>query len=340
MHHLRDIGVPIVLALLVLASRGVVPDLPVASHSGHTMIDEMGTYVELPANPQRVMAISNALDAILLEMLPPERLVAVSADSQSPFSSLAWQRARQVKQRLSRLPGTEEIVSLGPDLVLMPDYTSADIVEGVRAMGIPVVVIKTPDRVNDVHTMVHQVATALDAQAVGEQLLRRYDANVAAVVARRDSIPADARRSVFFTSSMTGYGGTGSLFDDMTTYSGLIHAARAAGIPPKTEFTEERLLLMNPDVIFVPTYSNRYRRQVDMIYHDPALASISAVRERRVYAIRPAYIYSSSIEIPTAMSAHQAMGYEDRFPALAERYTAPVPEPDKRPAKGKQTQAK
>ncbi len=329
MHHWRRIGVPVVLALLVLLSRGMVPELPTASHSGRFMTDEMGTTVELPSRPQRIMGTSNALDAVLLELLPPQRLVAVSADSQSPFSSLIWERARKVKQTLSRLPGTEEIVSLGPDLVLMPDYTSADIIEGVRAMGIPVVVIKTPDRVSDVHTMVRQVATALDEKAAGERLCRRYDAEVAAVTARRDTIPPAQRRSVFFTSSMTGYGGTGSLFDDMTSYTGLIHAAHAAGIPPKTEFTEERIILMNPDVIFVPTYSNRYQRQVDMIYADPALASVRAVRERRVYPVRPAFIYSSSVAIPTAMTAHQAWGYADRFPQLAEIYTAPVLEPDK-----------
>lgn len=343
MQYWRYIGVPIVLALLVALSRGMVPDLPASSHSGHFMIDEMGTKVELPVRPQRVLATANALDAIVLEMLPPERIAAVTADSQSPFSSLAWERARRVKNTLSRLPGTEEIVALGPDLVLMPDYTSADIVDGVRAMGIPVVVVKTPERVSDVHTMVRQVATALDEAATGERLCRRYDAEVAAVTARRDTIPPSERRSVFFTSSMTGYGGTGSLFDDMTGYTGLIHAAHAAGIPPKTEFTEERLILMNPDVIFVPTYSNRYQRQVEMIYADPALASVGAVRERRVYAVRPAYIYSSSVGIPEAMNAHQALGYGDRFPALEERYTAPVPEPDKgtrKPMRGKTDKVK
>lgn len=319
---------PIALVCIIGVLAWILPE--VHERGGpRTMRDAWGVTVKLPEQPQRVMATSSALDIVLLNFLPPARIPTVQRDTKSPWSSLIWETARQVKGNLTRSPAAEEIVVWNPDIVFMPDYTSDDIVNGVRAMGIPVVVVTTPKTVYEVHDMVDQVGFALNDMAKAKEIKAKFDAQVAESIGRRDTIPKDEWRKVIFMSSMVGYGGTGSLFADANRYSGLINAAEASGIPDHTAFTEERLLLMDPDVIFIPNYSNKPSKMAETMLNDPALAPLSAVKHKRILPLRPAYLYNSSTGLPEGIAAAQAVGYRDRFPELAAHYEAPVPEPGK-----------
>ncbi len=315
---------PILIIIVLIGVYRILP-APITNSGERTMVDARGDTVHLPQYPQRIMAISSALDLVLLDFLPKEKILAVVKDSQSPFSSLRWQEAREIKKNYGRTPGAEEIIALQPDLVFMPDYTSDDVVSAVRAIGIPVVVVKTPEKVNEVHTMVRQVGEALGEPQTAERILKKFDDEIELSLARTNTIPPEQRRKVIFISSMVGYGGTGSLFADANRYSGLINAAAAAGIPAHTAFTEERLVDMDPDVIFIPTYSNGPSKLVQHFYTDKAYASLSAVRNRRVLPLRPAYLYNSSITLPEGIAAVQCVGYKERFPELAEKYMQPVP---------------
>ena len=320
----KTVFLPLLILVLVIGVYYWLPE-PIAGTGHKTMIDARGDIVQLPSHPQKVMATSSALDIVLLEFLPAEKILAVNKDTQNAFSSLRWERAKKIKNNYGRTPGAEEIISLQPDLVFMPDYTSDDIVSGVRAMGVPVVVIKTPKKVEDVHVMIQQVGEALSDSQKAEEMMHRFDEHITAILARSETIPSDQRRKVIFISSMTGYGGTDSLFADANRYAGLINAAEAAGIPAHTAFSEERMVMMNPDIILIPSYSNKTPALVEHYYHDPALASLNAVIYHRVIPLRAAYLYNSSTTLPDGIEAVQSVGYAERFPELAQKYTQPVP---------------
>ncbi len=330
MHRFVQVfAMPVALALIIFLMYFILPE--VEERGGpRTMTDEWEMTVKLPENPQRVMATSAALDTVLLEFLPPSKIPAVQGDAKSPWSSLVWETARQVQGKLARSPGAEEIVAWNPDIVFMPDYISDDIASGVRAMGIPVVIVVTPKKVADVHRMVEQVGIALNDEETANRIRADFDRKVEESLRRTETIPTDERRTVLFISSMVGYGGTGSLFADANRYSGMINAAEAAGIPDHTAFTEERLLLMDPDVIFIPNYSNNFPGLATTMLNDPALAPVSAVRHKRVLPLRPAYLYNSSTTLPEGIAAVQTVGYRDRFPEEAAYYSAPVKLPPKK----------
>ena len=93
----------------------------------------------------------------LLGLIEPERLVGINKLSTYEEYSLEAKRARMVKPVLSSYP-LEKIIALKPDLVIAPDYISADVIYGLRHMGIATVVVPTPSTVDGVIQNVMEIA--------------------------------------------------------------------------------------------------------------------------------------------------------------------------------------
>ena len=95
-----------------------------------------GVRVAVPDHPKRILALSSASDTILLGLVEPDRLVGINKLSTYEEYSLEAKRAKLVKPVMSSYP-LEKIIALHPDLVIAPDYTTSDVTEGLRHMGIP-----------------------------------------------------------------------------------------------------------------------------------------------------------------------------------------------------------
>ena len=90
-----------------------------------------GARVPVPDHPKRILALSSASDTILLGLVEPDRLVGINTLSTYEEYSLEAKRAKLVKPAMSSYP-LEKIIALEPDLVIAPDYTSADVIAGLR----------------------------------------------------------------------------------------------------------------------------------------------------------------------------------------------------------------
>ena len=117
------------------------------------------------------------------------------------------------------------------------------------------------------------------------------------------SIPLNQRKSVLFVSSMDGYTGTGSLFDDMCKYMSIYNAPNLLGLPPRTPFGDERVLAMDPDYIFIPSYKGMDKNLASRYLDNPAFQNMPAIRENRVKALPAAYLYTMNQHIGEAMLA-------------------------------------
>ena len=117
------------------------------------------------------------------------------------------------------------------------------------------------------------------------------------------SIPLNQRKSVLFVSSMDGYTGTDSLFDDMCKYMSIYNAPNLLGLPPRTPFGDERVLAMDPDYIFIPSYKGMDKNLASRYLDNPAFQNMPAIRENRVKALPAAYLYTMNQHIGEAMLA-------------------------------------
>lgn len=303
----------LVLALIIVLT-GCVPQLrPQEPTTGRDFVDDFGYAIKLPVKPNRIVTLTSGYDTILLGLIETKRFVAISALSKAEGYSLEYEKAKEVKTSLHSY-GLERVVKLKPDLVIAPDYTSKDVLEAFRSMGIAVVVIKSTKTVEGTLELIGKLAYVVDEDAKGQAMVKAIKRDIALMESKKEGIASiGGSRSALFLSSMVGYAGVGSLFDDMCRYMGVENAPVKANLPPSTAFTDERILLMDPDYIFVPTYQSSDKAWLDRYRHNPALASSKAVSSNHVLPLKAAYLYTSNQHIGTAMLNVMSTVYPELF---------------------------
>lgn len=261
-----------------------------------------GARVPVPDHPKRILALSSASDTILLGLVEPDRLVGINKLSTYEEYSLEAKRAKLVKPAMSSYP-LEKIIALEPDLVIAPDYTSADVIAGLRHMGIPTVVVPTGTTVESVIKNVTDIAHIVGEDEKGQFYEQKIRRELEKMKRLGTSIPLDQRKSVLFVSSMDGYTGTGSLFDDMCKYMSIYNAPDLLGLPPRTPFGDERVLAMDPDYIFISSYKGMDKNLASRYLDNPAFQNLPAIKEHRVKPLPAAYLYTMNQHIGEAMLA-------------------------------------
>ena len=303
----KTIGFLITLMILLcicLAGCGLIEASNERPQTPHTRYVEShdGVQVGVPENPKRILALSSAFDTILLGLIEPERLVGINKLSTYEEYSLEAKRAKLVKPVLSSYP-LEKIIALKPDLVIAPDYISADVIYGLRHMGIATVVVSSGSTVEDVIKNVTDVAHIIGEDEKGSFYKQKIRRELDELKRLGESIPPEQRKTVLFVSSMDGYTGTGSLFDDMCKYMYVYNAPNRIGLPPRIPFGEERVIAMNPDYIFIPSYKGMDKNLADRYLLNPAFQNLPAIRENRVKPLPAAYLYTMNQHIGEAMLA-------------------------------------
>ena len=288
----KTIGFLITLMILLcvcLAGCGLIKSPNEGAQTPHTRYVEShdGVQVGVPENPKRILALSSAFDTILLGLIEPERLVGINKLSTYEEYSLEAKRAKLVK----------------PDLVIAPDYISADVIYGLRHMGIATVVVSSGSTVEDVIKNVTDVAHIIGEDEKGSFYKQKIRRELDELQRLGESIPPEQRKTVLFVSSMDGYTGTGSLFDDMCKYMYVYNAPNRIGLPPRIPFGEERVIAMNPDYIFIPSYKGMDKNLADRYLLNPAFQNLPAIRENRVKPLPAAYLYTMNQHIGEAMLA-------------------------------------
>lgn len=91
-----------------------------------------------------------------------------------------------------------------------------------------------------------------------------------------------------------GQRGAGTTFDDICRYAGINNAASIAGISANGTMTKEQIVQTNPDFFLLPTWD--YSGKLDLglykqeVLNDPALQSVKAIQERRLYQVPDKYL--------------------------------------------------
>lgn len=307
------VGVAFFLAagFLVVSGCGMPEDVRAVVTDGRVVTDDRGNRVVVPRVPQRVVSLDLASDEIILEMIPPERVSAVSFWSVSDGISTVAEAARKVPNQI-RYYNSEEILACRPDLVIAPDWTSADLVRTLKDLGVVVYISRGSLSVENVKVAVKEIADALGEPERGQEVLAEMDRDLALAAERKAKISESERKNVVLYSHLRGYIGKGSLFDDLCHYAGVMNGAALIGMGATDPLPEEGLVLMNPDIILIPTwtYGNISPEKIrNELLTDPAMQSIKAVREKAFRQVPDKYMYSASPAMTKAILGIQEAAY-------------------------------
>ena len=263
----------------------------------YSFTDVTGVQLEFRKKPQRIVSLNSAVDEILLDLVIPERIVALTYFADDPALCCAVEKAKSVKGRVYG-NNVEAILTLRPDLVLVSDFSGYEYIKALREYGLKVAVLKAPDNYREVMWYIQGVAAAVGEPEVGGLMTRELQHRVEYY--RNKAVSAygeQGLRSMLAISTMGVMGQRGT-FSDLCYFAGVRNALEGIDVPYGMSLSDEKVVSLNPDVLLLPSWDygktgslEEFRQRV---VTNPAYQNLKAIQDGRVYQMHDQYLYSTS----------------------------------------------
>jgi iron complex transport system substrate-binding protein len=201
---------------------------------------------DTPTLPQarRIVSLNMCTDELVLRLADLSRIASVTWLSQDPKASNVADLARTVPANHGL---AEEIVPLGPDLVLAGTFTTRTAVALLKQARFNLVEFGVPTTIADVEKQIMDTARLLDEPARGEQLVVDMQRRLATL---GDAPSSQRPRALVFNPNGVTVG-AGTLVDDIMTRAGLDNAAARMDLGNYTQIPLEVLVESNVDVLII-----------------------------------------------------------------------------------------
>lgn len=191
-----------------------------------------------------IVSLNPCADQLLLALVPPSRVAAISHYSQDPSASSI---PIHVARRFPVVAGTaEEVIARAPDLVIASSFTPPASRAAFARAGLSTLYLDSPTTIDASKAQVRRLAQALHEEARGAALNARIDAAVAKTAAGGKPVPA-----LLYISGHFANGG-GTLLDEMMRRAGFRNVAADYGAAMSGTVPIETILTRPPAVILTP----------------------------------------------------------------------------------------
>ncbi|MFH2008871.1 MAG: ABC transporter substrate-binding protein [bacterium] len=241
--------------------------------------------------PRRVASTMVAADEILLTLIGPQRLVAVTRFSVRPSWSVAAAQARAVKGRIHTVGG-EAVLRHRPDLCVLADYAHAETALVLRRAGVRIVRLPSARSLATIRRTIRVLGDAVGEPQRAHRILAWLDATVATY--RKAVEPLSKRPEVM--SATNGFlAGTNTIFDDIVRLAGGQNVARRLGITGHSRVDTEAIWRADPSFVLVQAPDQK--GALAAARADPVLSKLAAVTAGRVLYLPRALLTCASHHI-------------------------------------------
>jgi len=235
--------------------------------------------------------VTLAADEILADLVPPDRVVAVTKYVDDPTVSNAVGRYSSSVARIGAVD-LEQVVALEPDLVIYSQHNDADFVELVHETGLRARMVAAHASFADVRRTYLELGEAVGeperAREVATWIEESLD-ELERIMATVEERP----RLLYWANGMTT--GPGTTLGEVIERAGAHNVAADLGIEGTVELDTERALAARPDVILL----SRWRLAEEEGYTDlpPALKGLYSVESGNVIALEGRLLESLSARL-------------------------------------------
>lgn len=218
------------------------------------------------ARPQRIVSTNVCTDQLLLLLVHPDRIAALSILSDDPTLSTMPERAASLRKTGGR---AEEIVPLKPDLVLANQWTGAKASRFLDGLGIDVLIVPEAKSFGDIETVITMLGERLDEPENASALVRGMNQRLAQI--RR--APADRTALIY---EPNGYSpAKGTLSDAILNEAGWTNLAPRLGVENYGVVPLERVVMTRPDLLIFDDHAPSSASRAQGLLHHPALQSVA-----------------------------------------------------------------
>ena len=311
----------ILLLLLLFFVSGCNSNMPVESKNiqeskSYTVTDSTGNKIVFKEPPRRIVSLSSSVDEILMDMIAPDRIAALTYLADDPGISSISAKAGAVKLR-TRGANYEAIIAMNPDLVLLPDWAGTEQIQGLRDVGIAVYIYKTPVTIKEIQQSIFEIAHVVNAENEGIVLVAEMQKKLDMIQRKLSIIPASERKTVVAMSLMGAFGGKDTTFDDICRYAYVKNGVAQAGANKNDTVSKETIVKIDPDVLIMPSWNFGYDGEpmnfINSTKNDSSLQTIKAIKNDKLIQVNDAWLYSISHYAANAVEEIAKAVYPDYF---------------------------
>jgi iron complex transport system substrate-binding protein len=230
-----------------------------------------GTGLAHAAPPHRIVSLTVCTDQLLLDLVPRDRIAALTYLAVDPTVSMRVEEAKGLKGVHWM---AEEVLALQPDLVIAQEYSATAAVNMLRRLGFRVVLVPLATDFDGMRRAIRVMADAVGAKERGEAMIAAFDRRLAAV---RPQGPERPRALAYDVNSFAA--DSGSIVDAALQAAGFRNVARDVPLGPGGRLPLESIVADPPDLIVLPDTADAFRSIVGDNLRHPAFTSVVASRE-------------------------------------------------------------
>ncbi|MDC3332958.1 ABC transporter substrate-binding protein [bacterium] len=195
--------------------------------------------------PQRIVSLGVCTDQVLLQLVEPERIAAVTYLSADPTYSYYVKETKNITLHHNL---AEEIVPLNADLIIGPTYSANNATVMLEALDQPLIRIKSPTTFSEVESFVQTIGQAVGEVDKAQQLIAAMKQELQQAKNKASHLPNELAIS-YAPNGFTA--GKNTLKNEILIAAGFRNLAAELGIEYYGNLSVEQLLHANPDVIII-----------------------------------------------------------------------------------------
>jgi len=256
----------------------------------YSIKDQTNTIVNFEKLPNRILPISQEITEIVIDMVEPERILAISSDALSE-KSFVREKAKKIKTVYPNYASTEKIIQLKPDLVILQETQDVTKIKTLRDMGIKVAVVSSPRDMESIKQRIISIAEIVHREENGGEIVAKMDRKLAAINALIKNMRIENRRTVLAFSSNGAFGRAEGMFDNLCKTAGITNAAANAGLRRLDHLSKEQVIELNPDYILLPKFEDKEKmpKMAKEVIEDPAYNTLKAIKLKHIILLDEKY---------------------------------------------------
>ncbi len=260
--------------------------------------------VEIQEKPEHILPLSLDVTEIVLELVEPSRVVAVTESLEDPILSTHADKADEIPNRVSSAVhiDPEEILSFDTDIMLLTKMhgQEEDANKVLSEIDLPIVTFDTMGTVEAFIDNIEIVGKAIGETEKASALIDEITSDIEDIQAK---IPADEEAPSVLVLSEVGPGtgpfmmGPGNVSYDLIQKAGATPAVDEINLESSTPASIEQVLKMDPDYIFLLDFVGAGDEVFDELMENPGWDSLEAVQNDRLQVLDVKYLMNPNVQM-------------------------------------------
>lgn len=260
--------------------------------------------VKISKRPENILPLSLDVTEIVLELVDPSKVVAVSTSVEDPMLSTHVDKAESIPNRVSSAVhiDPEEILSYDTDLMLLTKMhgQEEDANNALSTIDLPILTFQTMGTVEAFLENVEIIGEAVGESEKAQELIEQIEADIQEIQTR---IPQNDNSPSVLVLSEVGPGtgpfmmGPGNISYDLIQKAGANPAVDHIGLESSTPASIEQVLKMDPDYIFLLDFVGKGEEVFEELMSNPGWESLTAVEKDRLKVVDVKYMMNPNVEV-------------------------------------------